>query len=71
MDYIVIFGIIIATLVVFQIGRWSRSFKIARLKKENQMLRNLLSKILHLEELNAQTYSKIVQEYTRTNNKPQ
>ena len=47
-------------LVVFLLGYYSREDETARLQKENRQLRNLLDKACSLDELSAQTYSKIV-----------
>ena len=47
-------------LVVFLLGYYSREDETARLQKENRQLRDLLDKACSLDELGAQTYSKIV-----------
>lgn len=46
-------------LVVFLLGYYSREDETARLQKENRQLRDLLDKACSLDELGAQTYSKI------------
>lgn len=46
-------------LVVFLLGYYSREDETARLQKENRQLRDLLDKVCSLDELGAQTYSKI------------
>ena len=46
-------------LVVFLLGYYSREAETARLQKENRQLRDLLDKACSLDELGAQTYSKI------------
>lgn len=46
-------------LVVFLLGYYSREDETARLQKENRQLRDLLDKACSLDELSAQTYSKI------------
>ena len=46
-------------LVVFLLGYYSREDETERLQKENRQLRDLLDKACSLDELGAQTYSKI------------
>lgn len=46
-------------LVVLLLGYYSREDETARLQKENRQLRDLLDKACSLDELGAQTYSKI------------
>lgn len=56
---------------VFLLGRCTLLFKIARLKKENRLLRDLLHKALRLEELNLQTYTKAVRTCAEDENQAQ
>ena len=44
---------------MFQLGRCSMDAETERLQEENRQLRDLLDKACSLDELGAQTYSKI------------
>lgn len=66
MDYATTLGLALIILSSFLLGRCSLCFKMVRLKKENRMLRNLLDKVLRLEELSSRTYGKIARQYTGT-----
>lgn len=63
--------LVLVTIVdsAYTFGRYMAKRQIKQLEQENQMLRNLLNKILCMEKITSQTYSKIIREFTESSSK--